>query len=141
MVPWWKRLAFSFLSVILGAGIVGLVISYHDALTNRGPHFDLERLLISTCIVIVASLPGWLLAIPAVILIGNYDGWRRWLWGALGIGIGPLVILGFGIYGYHACPTTTWNFSGVRVFFLLSIAVSVLTTGAYLLLMLSRKPA
>lgn len=137
MVPRWKRLAYSLLSVLLGAGVIGLGVSCYDAQTS--PQFDLKRILVSTCIVILASLPGWLVAIPVVVLVGNYNRWRGWVWGALGVCIGPGVILAFGLYGFLTDGHSAGSWSGTGGFLLLSTAVSTLSTSLYLFLVLNRE--
>lgn len=71
MLPWWKRLLYSFLSVLFGGSVVGMAAS----LLGSGAHVDFGRLLISTCIVVIASLSGWLAAIPIVLLVRDYRGW------------------------------------------------------------------
>jgi hypothetical protein len=92
MLPWWKRRIYSLLSVLFGGSTVGAAASLRDTLLISGTHLDLTRLLVSTCIVVIASLAGWLAAIPIVLLVRDYSGWRVWLWGAVGFCIGPSVI-------------------------------------------------
>ena len=69
MLPWWKRLAYSFISVLFGGSIVGVAASLRDNLLNPGAHLDVARLLVSTCLFVIASLSGWLVAIPIVLLV------------------------------------------------------------------------
>jgi hypothetical protein len=131
MLPWWKRLLYSFLSVLFGGGIVGMATSLLDS----GAHVDFGRLLISTCIVVIASLCGWLVAIPIVLLVRDYCGWRLWLWGAVGFCIGPSVVFGFGLYGYLNDSVPAASFAaGTSGFLLLATLVSALSTCAYLFL-------
>jgi hypothetical protein len=130
MLPWWKRLLYSFLSVLFGGSVVGLAAS----LLDPGAHVDFRRLLISTCIVVVASLSGWLVSIPIVLLVRDYCGWRLWLWGAVGFCIGPSVVLGFGLYGYLSGPLSAGFVAGISGFLLLATLVSALSTSAFLFL-------
>jgi hypothetical protein len=141
MLPWWKRLSFSFLSVLFGGGIVGVAAASRDALLNPGAHFDTARLLVSACIVIIASLSGWLVAVPIVLLVRDYRGWRLWGWGAVGICIGPAVILGFALYVSLTEPSSTRFAAGASGFLLLSAAVSTLSTCAYLFFAHGRRQA
>jgi hypothetical protein len=142
MLPWWKRLSYSFLSVVFGGGLVGVAASCLDALLIPGSHIDVERLIVSSCIVVIASLSGWLVAIPIVLSVRDYRGWRLWIWGAAGICIGPVVILGFGLYGFLTDPIARQgSWAGASGIFLLSAAVSTVSTCAYLFLVLSRRPA
>ena len=133
MLPWWKRLAYSFLSVLLGGSIVGTGASLSDS-----THFDVSRLLISTCIVVIASLSGWLVAIPIVLLVRDYSGWRFWLWGAAGICIGPSVIFGLALYAFISDPRSAGFWASASGFLLLSTLVSIVSTCAYFFLMLGR---
>jgi hypothetical protein len=134
MLPWWKRLIYSFLSVLFGGGVVGVAASSLDAILNSGAHVDLVRLLISTCIFVIASLSGWLVAIPIVLLVRDYSGWRLWLWGTVGICVGPSVIFGFILYGHLTDPSSAISFDGISGFLLYATLVSALTTCAYLFL-------
>lgn len=130
MLPWWKRLLYSFLSVLFGGSVVGMTSS----LLDFPAHVDFGRLLISTCIVVVASLSGWLVAIPIVLLVRDYCGWRLWLWGAVGFCIGPSVVFCFGLYGYLTDPLSAGFVAGISGFLLLAALVSGLSTCAFLFL-------
>jgi hypothetical protein len=130
MLPWWIRLLYSFLSVLLGGSVVGLAAS----LLDQGAHFDVGRLLISACIVTVSSLAGWLVAIPIVLLVRDYWGWRLWLWGTVGFCIGPTVVFSVGLYGYLTDPFSGSFVAGISGFLLLATLVSALSTCAYLFL-------
>jgi hypothetical protein len=130
MLPWWKRLLYSFLSVLFGGSVVGLAASLIDS----GPHVDLERQFFTTCVVVIASQAGWVVALPIVLLIRDYRGWRLWLWGAIGVCIGPSVVSCFGLYGYLTDPRSFNFFAGISGFLLLATLVSALSTCAYLTL-------
>ena len=138
MLPWWKRLAYSFISVLFGGSIVGVAASLRDNLLNPGAHLDVARLLVSTCLFVIASLSGWLVAIPIVLLVRDYRGWRAWLWAAVGIGIGPTVIFGFALYGFINDPRSARFADGASGFFLLATLVSAVSTLGYLFLALGR---
>ena len=44
---------------------------------------------------------GWVLSLPFVIFVRNYEGWRYWLMLAIGTGIGPFTsILAFAYFGH-----------------------------------------
>ncbi len=135
MLPWWKRLLYSFISVLIGGILVGAVAACQSALGSPDAHFDLERFIVSTTIVLVASLPGWFVALPIVVIVENFNGWRLWAWGAAGFTIGPIVILGFVMYVFLTDPPpSNGSYSGGPGFFLLAGAVSATTTALYLLL-------
>ncbi len=134
MLPWWKRLAYSFVSVLFASGTVGVAGSCRDALVYPGSHLDPAGVLWPTFAVVVASLSGWLVAIPIVLLVRDYSGWRAWLWAAIGIGIGPTVIFGFAVYGFVSDPRSAGFAAGASGFFLLSTLISILSTCGYLFL-------
>lgn len=138
MLPWQKRLAYSFVSVLLGGGIVGIAASSLDALRPPGAHLDVMRVLAPTCVVIIASLCGWLVAIPVILLVRDYSAWRLWAWGAVGICIGPAV--GLALYRILSGPVSNGFVAAASGFMLLSLAVSTLSTCAYLSLVSSQKP-
>lgn len=134
MLPWWRRLAYSFVSVLFASGTVGLAASCLD-----GSPLDAARILWPTCVVMVASLSGWLVAIPIVLLVRDYRGWRAWLWATVGIGIGPIVIFGFAFDAFISDPRSAGFATGASGFFLLSILISILSTCAYLFLIFSHR--
>jgi hypothetical protein len=137
MVPWGKRLGYSFISVLFGGGVVGIGAAVSESPLSSNTHPDPARLLTSTLIVLAASIPGWLVAAPFVILVRDYSGWRVWLWASVGISIGPALILGFVIFGEVTNPRAM-DFSAYSGFLLLATCVSTLSTGAYLFLALYR---
>jgi hypothetical protein len=103
MVPWWKRLLYSLASVMLGAGLSGAWVAAQEFIANS--HGRISAIALSTTIlffdgwVIVLSLPGWLLAIPVVLLVKNIRGWRFWMYWAIGICFGPALVLATTWYG------------------------------------------
>jgi hypothetical protein len=58
--------------------------------------------------VVLLSLPGWLLAIPIVLLVRNIRGWRFWIYCAAGACFGPALILAVALYSAVRVP----NFAG-----------------------------
>ncbi len=140
MVPWWRRLAYSLISVLLAGTVVGLVDVSWSAFFDSESHIGLERFLVSICIVIGFSLPGWLIAIPVVLLVRDYSSWRGWVWAAGGVCIGPGVIFGFALCAFITDRPSPGFLSGTKLLFLLVAAVSTLSTAVYLLLVLKRKP-
>lgn len=96
MVAWWKRLIYSFVSAVLGAGTCGAAAASQQVVANAHGHLSAEGLWTAIVFfdpwVIALSLPGWLLAVPLVLLVRNVRGWRFWLWWAIGICFGPAII-------------------------------------------------
>lgn len=138
-MSWWKRFLYSFLSVVLGAGVSGACGAAQQVLSNA--HGHLSAMALWTVIlsfapwVIVLSLPGWFLALPLVLLVRNVRGWRFWMYWIIGICFGPaIVLLVNGI-------ATTRGFSlagipgGLNAAIYLSAAISGLSSLIYLLLL------
>ena len=136
MVPWWKRLVYSLASAVLGAGVSGACAAAQQVIANS--HGHLSAMAVWTSIlffdpwVIALSLPGWVVGIPLVLLVTNIRGWRFWVYWAIGIGIGPLLVLAVALYsgpGFAGLPGSSMS----AVY--LAGAVSGLTTLLYLLLL------
>lgn len=96
MVSWWKRLIISFVSSVVGSAVCGAGIPLEQAVAS--PHSHLTAMSLLTTIVffdplvIVASLCGWLVALPLVLFVTNVHGWRFWMFWVIGIGFGPAII-------------------------------------------------
>ncbi len=136
MVPWWKRLIYSLVSAVLGAGVSGACAAAQQFITTSRGHLSAmgfwTAILFFDPWVIVVSLPGWVLAIPIVLLVKNIRGWRFWMYWAIGVCIGPALILGVALYsgpGLAAIP------GGATSLIYLAAAISGLTTLLYLLLL------
>jgi hypothetical protein len=141
MVPWWKRLIYSLVGTMLGAGVCGACIAAQQFISN--PHRHLSAVGLATAIlffdpwVMVLSLPGWALAIPVVLLVRNIRGWRFWMYWAIGICFGPAIILAVAFYS--AARGASIGFAGfpensMSVVYVAG-AVSGLTTLIYLFLL------
>src|SRR6516164_6659790 len=102
MVAWWKRLIYSLVSMLIGAGMTGAAVTAREILDNAHGRISATGLLIAALgfgtWVVVFSIPGWLLAIPFVLLVRNIRGWRFWMYFALGACFGPALILAVGFY-------------------------------------------
>jgi hypothetical protein len=137
MVPWWKRLIYSLVSAMLGAGLSGawfaaqeFVASSHGRISAMGL---LTAILFFDAWLVVLSLPGWFLAIPVVLLVKNIHGWRFWIYLAIGICFGPVLIL---VVSWYAATRglSLAGFAGVSIVYISGV-VSGLTTLLYLLLL------
>lgn len=102
MVAWWKKLLYSLIGVVLGAGLAGAWVAAQQFVQHA--HGRSSAMALVTTIlffdpwVITLSLPGWVLAIPMVLLVRNIAGWRFWMYWAIGICFGPAMILAVGFY-------------------------------------------
>ena len=139
VVRWWKRLFYSLISVVVAAGICGGFVVCEQMIVDSKVPFIAKAWLGSVVFfdywVVLLSLPGWLLAIPAVLLVRDLRRWRFWVYLALGSFIGPVLILGIAFISALRAP----NFAGFprdsmsTVF--LAAGISFLTTLIYLLLL------
>ena len=140
MVPWWKRLLYSLVSVMLGAGLSGAWVAAQEFISNS--HGRISAIGLSTAIlffdgwVIVLSIPGWLLATPLVLLVRNVRGWRFWVYWAIGACFGPVLILGVALYTALKASAFAGFSRDLLPLAYMAGAVSGLTTLFYLLLLL-----
>ena len=125
----WRRLTYSFISILVAGTLVGLGASCREALFHN-EHLNLEAGLAFGFFVSAVGLSGWLIAVPIVVLVRDYTGWRFWAWGAAGFAIGPAVVSG---------ASLLVGFTGSAPYFLIATVVSGLSTAAYLLLVLRRE--
>jgi len=139
MVAWWKRLIYSLVGVVLGAGLCGAGAAAEQVVANA--HGHLSAMGVWTAIlffdpwVIALSFPGWFLALPLVVLVRNVRGWRFGLYWIIGICFGPAIVLvvnwiaamrGFSLAGIPG---------GVTAAIYLACAISALSSLIYLLLL------
>jgi len=139
MVAWWKRLIYSFVSAVLGAGVSGALGAAQQVVSNS--HGHLTTMAVWTAIlffdpwVVALSLPGWFLALPLVLLVRNVRGWRFWMFWIIGISFGPVIALivnwialqqGFSLAGIPG---------GLTSAICLSAAISGLSSLIYLLIL------
>jgi hypothetical protein len=139
MVSWWKRLIYSFVSAVLGAGVSGACGAAQQVVSNA--HGHLSAMAVWTAIlffdpwVVALSLPGWLLTLPLVLLVRNVRGWGFWMYWVIGICFGPAIVLmvnwiaamrGFSLAGIPG---------GLSSAIYLAAAISGLSSLIYLLLL------
>ncbi len=139
MVPWWKRLVYSLGSVVVGAGVSGALVSAKEFVTNAHGHLSAMGLTVAVldfdCWVVILSLPGWMLAIPIVLMVRNISGWRFWIYWVLGSCFGPMLVLGIALYSaVRAANFEAFPGNAASVVYLAG-AISCLTTLLYLLLL------
>lgn len=138
MVPWWKRLLYSFVSVLVGVAVVCAALWI---LSAPRPKMGWETIVDYGYFTLMWSFPGWLVAVPVVLLVKNYYGWRMWFWGGIGCCIGPLLLLGMAAFTFLTNPLFAGFASGSWKFLLLAGAVSSVTTAVYLMLVTQPWPS
>jgi hypothetical protein len=90
MVPWWKRLVYSLVSLMVAALICDAAVTLIDFYVYPRQHSETGGFLPGLGIVFLFSLSGWLLAIPIVLIMKNIHGWRFGAYLTIGCVIGPL---------------------------------------------------
>lgn len=98
-----------------------------------GPKTFIENAFYFGAAIFLCSLPGWIVAIPIVLFVSNFNGWRFWAMLALGAGIGPLVTFTVALYFQVNAPNHSHYAPEARNLVFLATAVSALTTLLYLL--------
>ena len=136
MVTWWKRLIYSLVSAVVGAGVSGACAAAQQVIANSRGHLSaigLWTVILSFAPwVIILSLPGWALAVPIVLVVRNIRGWRFWMYWVIGSCIGPALILAVSLYSGPGLAGFGGNSMSL---FYLAAAISGLTTVIYLLLL------
>ena len=103
MIPWWKRLIYSFTSVVVTGSVCGSIVLLPYSLREHAVHHSaigwVGMFLFFECLVVSLTLPCWLLATPIILAVTNLRGWRFWIYWAIGGLIGPLYWFGRKLLG------------------------------------------
>src|SRR3954465_7604593 len=138
MVAWWKRLIYSLVSAVLGAGICGAGAAAEQVVSNAHGHLTTEALWTAIVFfdpwVIALSFPGWLVALPLVLLVRDVRGWRFWRYWAIGIAVGPAIVLVVEWIAATRGFTLAGIPGGLKAAYYLAAAISGLSSVFYLLL-------
>ena len=86
-----KRMLLGFCCVLLAIALVGVLFMLPNAI-RYGPRFALSMWTMLPLFLLFA-VPGWVLALPFVLLFRNADGYRAWLILLIGTAIGPASIV------------------------------------------------
>jgi hypothetical protein len=141
MIPWWKRLLFSLLSVALAAliceayFIILEVFQPLEVFLPPGRQLQASEYIVQFGLVLVYSLPGWLFAIPIVLTVTDIGGWRFWVYWAIGSAIGPFLFLLVALCLLLSHPDLNAITLNVIPLILFGTAISCVTTLFYLLLL------
>jgi hypothetical protein len=85
VVPRWRKLTYSFASVMVGnATLVALLL-----LGNKTPA---QNLVWTPMVTFAGAVAGWIIAIPLILKVNNVSGWRFWLYLGIGSSSGPIVV-------------------------------------------------
>jgi hypothetical protein len=77
----WKKLAYSFGSVMVGTATFATVLGVSSGHPTVG----------GTFVMFAAAVAGWIVAIPLIFKINNVSGWRFWLYLGIGSLSGPII--------------------------------------------------
>lgn len=139
MIAWWKRLIYSAMSAVLGAGACGAAAAAEQVVANA--HGQLSAMGVWTAIlffdpwVIALSFPGWFLSLPLVLLVRNVRGWRFWFYWAIGICFGPVIVLLVNFIAGMRGLSLAGIPGGIRAALYLACAISAVSSLIYLLLL------
>ena len=82
MVSRWKKLAYSFGSVMVGTATFATVLGVSSGHPAAG----------GTFVMFGAAIACWMIAIPVILMIKNISGWRFWLYLGIGSCCGPIIV-------------------------------------------------
>jgi hypothetical protein len=136
MVPWSKRLLYSFCSFLVAIPVSFLLLSIAQYIVERKLLLNMDGLFLSLFLIFFFSIPGWFLAIPICLLVTNIRGWRFWSYWAVGSCIGPLFLLGLALFSYLQHPNERFGAHGAyldTIVVVTATMISSLTTIFYLL--------
>lgn len=126
----WERLAVSVICVVLASILCSVLVARQSGF---GLMTYLQNIFYLGFATFVCSLPGWVIALPAVLLVSNLRGWRFWAMLALGAGIGPLVMFAAALYFQIASPSSGHYAPEARNLVFLATGVSASASALYLL--------
>jgi hypothetical protein len=124
-----KRMALAFGCMLLAIAIFGIMYIVPIALVY-GLRHALPTLQMLP-VYLLFAFPGWVLALPFVLLFKDADGWRAWTILAIGTAIGPAFLLTWSLLASGG--RTTWRSDGSAV--MTSLWIGSLTTVFYVALL------
>jgi len=93
MIPHGKRIKLSALSVLVAGTIVGAChLLIHAVILTDVVDFGPPELVFSLLCFILMGYPGWIFAIPLVLLVKQINRRGFWIWLIAGSAVGPIVI-------------------------------------------------
>ena len=128
-----QSLTYSVVSLTVAASVCSLFFSILDGV--NGKPGALISCFYYGLAIFICSLPGWVLALPIVLLVADTKMWRAWVLLAIGSGIGPLLMLSLGAYVSLTSTTLVVWAPEAKNLVLLSTTVSTVTTLLYLVLL------
>ncbi len=123
----WKRVGLSLLSAVIAELLMGFAFSVPD-----GKHLFFERAFGFAYLASYLVIPGWLIALPIIVIPDKAAHRPTWQLGLIGSSIGPGIMFAIGIYFAIA------NHSGINykreAWYLAGLAalISIISTAIYL---------
>jgi hypothetical protein len=136
MVAWWKRLLFSLASMIAAAVICLACMLLETTLNSRPANIHSSEVMLTVAVMVGFCLIGWVISIPAVLIVRNISGGRFWLYWILGSSVGPLLMLLLFVAVFVLVPHgpgAQWFNPALRPLAYFAAAISSLTSLCYLL--------
>lgn len=90
MVAWWKRFLYSLASVAIPP-VTALLCAIVWRFTQG---FGSTWLAVALILYFEFSLFGWVLALPFVLRVTDFRGWRGFMWISIGSLLGPVLVGG-----------------------------------------------
>ena len=138
MVAWWKRLLFSLESMIAASVLCLACMLLVTSLKSHSANIHSSEVLLTVAVLVGFCLIGWVISIPAVLIIRNASGGRFWLYWILGSSVGPLLMLllfaAVFVFMPHS-PDAQWFNPAYQSMVYFATALSSLTSLFYLLLL------
>ena len=135
MVAWWKRLLFSLASMIAAAVVCLAAMLLLTTLKSHSANIHSSEVILTVAVMVGFCLIGWLVSIPAVLIVRNISGARFWLYWILGSSVGPvlmmLLFLAVFVVVPHG-PGAQWFNPALRPLTYFATAISSLTSLCYL---------
>jgi hypothetical protein len=126
-------MALAFGCMLLAIAILGVISTASSAI--RYGRMPTLLSIEAWSVFLLFAFPGWVLALPFVILFENADGWRTWAILAIGTAIGPCFILTWTLI--DSGGRIAWQGNSFAI--VMSLLVGFLTTALYVLLLRSFK--
>lgn len=138
MVPLWKRLLFSLVSIV-GSALICLACVVAESLIKTHPaSIRSSEVLMTAGVTLGLCLLAWILSWPVILIIKNVRAWRFWLYFVLGSASGPSLVLAVATVVFIAIPHSPgapWFNPALLPLVYLAAAISSLASLFYLLLL------
>jgi len=138
MVPWWKRLLFSLVSLFMASALCLAAVVAQDAFKGHPGSIHSSEVILTMAVMGGFCVVAWVVSAPVVLVVKNIRGWRFWFYFLAGSSVGPLLMLGLAgliFIVFPQGPNAKLLNPALTPLLYLSGAVSTLTSIFYLLLL------